>query len=66
MSLAELGCSSAAGHSKRLQRKKKLTIGKNNHGIQVFSFKSMIQATDNFTSNRLGQGGYGIVYKVIE
>ncbi|XP_021858208.1 G-type lectin S-receptor-like serine/threonine-protein kinase CES101 isoform X2 [Spinacia oleracea] len=65
MSLAELGCSSAAGHSKRLQRKKKLTIGKNNHGIQVFSFKSMIQATDNFTSNRLGQGGYGIVYKGI-
>lgn len=65
MSLTGLG--SSAGHSKRLQRKRKLTIGKRNHGIQVFSFGSMVQATDNFSSsNKIGRGGYGIVYKVVE
>ncbi|XP_057249466.1 G-type lectin S-receptor-like serine/threonine-protein kinase CES101 isoform X2 [Beta vulgaris subsp. vulgaris] len=64
MSLTGLG--SSAGHSKRLQRKRKLTIGKRNHGIQVFSFGSMVQATDNFSSsNKIGRGGYGIVYKGI-
>lgn len=35
--------------------------------MQVFSFESMVQATDNFSpSNEIGQGGYGIVYKVIK
>ncbi|CAO2838516.1 unnamed protein product [Amaranthus hypochondriacus] len=62
MSLTELG--SSAGHSSRYLGKRKLTIGKKNHGIHVFSFASMVQATDNFSpSNRIGQGGYGIVYK---
>lgn len=64
MSLTELG--SSAGYSKRFQRKRKLTIGKKKLGIQVFGFESIVQATDNFSpSNRLGQGGYGIVYKGI-
>uniref|UniRef100_A0A803MUV4 non-specific serine/threonine protein kinase n=1 Tax=Chenopodium quinoa TaxID=63459 RepID=A0A803MUV4_CHEQI len=61
MSLTEVG--SSVGHSKRFRRKRKLTIGKN-HGIHVFSFENIVQATDNFSpSNRLGQGGYGVVYK---
>lgn len=62
MSLTELG--SSAEHSKKFQRKRKLTIGKKSLGIQVFSFNFMVQATSNFSpSNRLGKGGYGIVYK---
>lgn len=56
------GLDSSAGHSKRFGRKRKLRIGKNNHGMQVFSFESMVQATDNFSpSNEIGQGGYGMV-----
>lgn len=38
-------------------------------GIDVpfFDFQSILEATDNFSeANKLGQGGYGPVYKVIE
>ena len=40
-----------------------------NEGIEVpyFDFESILVATDNFSNaNKLGQGGYGPVYKVIE
>ena len=34
--------------------------------LQVFSFAIIKEATDNFSmNNRLGEGGYGPVYKVI-
>lgn len=63
MSLTDLGSSS--GYSVKLLRNKKVrTMAKKSHGIKVFSFESMVKATDNFSfSNRLGQGGFGIVYK---
>ena len=39
--------------------------GKTHHEIQIFSFKSIAIATDNFSAiNMLGEGGYGPVYKV--
>ncbi|KAG6661039.1 hypothetical protein CIPAW_03G147400 [Carya illinoinensis] len=38
--------------------------GKKGHDVKVFSFPSIVTATDNFsTENKLGQGGFGPVYK---
>ncbi|XP_041003545.1 G-type lectin S-receptor-like serine/threonine-protein kinase CES101 [Juglans microcarpa x Juglans regia] len=38
--------------------------GKKGHDVKVFSFPSIVAATDNFsTENKLGQGGFGPVYK---
>lgn len=38
--------------------------GKKSHELQFFTFESIVSATDNFAdSNRLGEGGYGPVYK---
>ncbi|XP_035547649.1 G-type lectin S-receptor-like serine/threonine-protein kinase CES101 [Juglans regia] len=38
--------------------------GKKGHDVEVFSFPSIVAATDNFSSeNKLGQGGFGPVYK---
>ena len=40
-----------------------------NEGIEVpyFDFESILLATDNFSdANKLGRGGYGPVYKVME
>ena len=35
------------------------------HDLQIFSFDSISAATNNFsTENKLGQGGFGPVYKV--
>lgn len=34
--------------------------------LPLFDFETIVRATDNFPdSNKLGQGGFGIVYKVI-
>lgn len=34
--------------------------------IRLFSYNELCSATDNFhSSNRLGQGGFGTVYKVM-
>jgi len=40
-----------------------------NEGIEVpyFNFKSILMATDDFSdANKLGKGGFGPVYKVID
>lgn len=35
------------------------------HDIKVFNFATILEATMNFSpKNKLGQGGYGSVYKV--
>ncbi|KAI4346185.1 hypothetical protein L6164_013257 [Bauhinia variegata] len=41
-----------------------LSKEKNGHDINVFSYASVMAATDNFSSeNKLGEGGFGPVYK---
>ncbi|KAJ7951784.1 putative Receptor protein kinase [Quillaja saponaria] len=38
--------------------------GNTSHEMHIFSFESIVAATDNFsTVNKLGQGGFGLVYK---
>ena len=45
--------------------KKQNNDGKNSHELHVFSFESIYVATSNFTTeNKLGEGGFGPVYKV--
>ena len=45
--------------------KKQNNDGKNSHELHVFSFESIYVATSNFsTENKLGEGGFGLVYKV--
>ena len=45
--------------------KKQNNDGKNSHELHVFSFESIYVATSNFsTENKLGEGGFGPVYKV--
>lgn len=35
------------------------------HDLHIFSFESILAATNNFSSgNKLGEGGFGPVYKV--
>ncbi|XP_057984191.1 G-type lectin S-receptor-like serine/threonine-protein kinase CES101 [Malania oleifera] len=44
--------------------KKHEKTGKSNHELRLFSLDSIAAATDNFsTTNKLGQGGFGPVYK---
>ena len=39
--------------------------GQTSHELHVFSFESITIATSNFsTENKLGEGGFGPVYKV--
>ncbi|RWR88115.1 Protein kinase domain-containing protein [Cinnamomum micranthum f. kanehirae] len=41
--------------------------GTENQDISIFSFKSIAMATTNFSnSNKLGQGGFGAVYKLLD
>ena len=45
--------------------KKQNNDGKNSHELHVFSLESIYVATSNFsTENKLGEGGFGPVYKV--
>jgi len=38
---------------------------KKGHGLTVFNYTSVMEATNRFSSeNKLGQGGFGPVYKV--
>lgn len=40
--------------------------GTDSHYLQMFSFDNIKAATNNFSNeNKLGQGGYGPVYKLI-
>ncbi|KAK2654865.1 hypothetical protein Ddye_014721 [Dipteronia dyeriana] len=44
--------------------KKQKRSKKKSHELQLFSFESIVSATNNFAStNKLGQGGFGPVYK---
>ncbi|KAG7997844.1 hypothetical protein I3843_01G229900 [Carya illinoinensis] len=49
------------------RKRKKLAVGRKKGGmLQFFSFESISTATSNFaTSSKLGEGGYGPVYKGI-
>lgn len=39
--------------------------GKMSNELRIFSFESVVAATNSFsTANKLGQGGFGAVYKV--
>lgn len=39
--------------------------GKNTHELQFFNFQSIASATNSFVcTNKLGEGGFGPVYKV--
>ncbi|KAK9282572.1 hypothetical protein L1049_005493 [Liquidambar formosana] len=53
-------------HSSKSRKTNKLKgEGKKSHELRFFSFESIASATDNFaTTNKLGEGGYGPVYKV--
>ena len=45
--------------------KKQNKDGQAGHELQIFSFESISVATNNFsTENKLGEGGFGPVYKV--
>ena len=45
--------------------KKQIKDGQASHELQIFSFESISAATSNFTTeNKLGEGGFGPVYKV--
>ena len=40
--------------------------GKRAHDLKLFSYDSIVAASNNFSSeNKLGEGGFGPVYKVI-
>ncbi len=45
--------------------KKQIKDGHVSHELQIFSFENISAATSNFTTeNKLGEGGFGPVYKV--
>jgi len=59
MLLRELGIDRSCIH-KRNERK-------SNNELQIFSFESVVSATDDFSDeNKLGEGGFGPVYKVVQ
>ena len=57
-----------ADEQKESQSKLRTTMAsiENTNVPQVFSFTDIVVATNNFSNeNKLGEGGYGPVYKVI-
>lgn len=64
MLLLELGGN--AIHSTVHDKVKKLNNDRQgSHDLQIFSFESISATTSNFSAeNKLGQGGFGPVYKV--
>lgn len=61
--LVEVGGNAMGKYAKA---KKTTKEGKTNDEIQVFNLETIIAATNNFSpANKLGQGGFGPVYKVI-
>ena len=64
MLIQEIGCNAIPStvHDKV---KKQNKDGQASHELQIFSFESISVATNNFsTENKLGEGGFGPVYKV--
>ena len=59
--LHELATSNSFSDSKDVDH-----AGKRAHYLKLFSFDSIVAASNNFSSeNKLGEGGFGPVYKVI-
>ena len=58
MLLRELGIDRRGRHRRSAR--------KNDNELQIFSFESVALATDYFSdANKLGEGGFGPVYKVL-
>ena len=52
--------------SRRTQGEDELVLDGKNSDFSVFDFEQILDATDHFSEeNKLGQGGFGAVYKVI-
>ncbi|XP_054782840.1 G-type lectin S-receptor-like serine/threonine-protein kinase CES101 [Prosopis cineraria] len=52
----------AQGKAKRSQKHRRAST--NNNEVEIFSFESIVVATNNFSfSNKIGEGGFGLVYK---
>ena len=61
----DLGMTIKSGNSKQLEEIKHGDIKKKEVKMPSFSFPSVSTATDNFLdANKLGEGGFGPVYKV--
>ena len=67
MLIQELGCNATYARPSPVHDKvqKQNKDEQANHELQIFSFESISVATSNFSSeNKLGEGGFGLVYKV--
>jgi len=63
--LSEIGGNTAISiaYNERNEQKKK---GKTSDDMYIFNFQTILEATANFSStNKIGEGGFGPVYKVI-
>ncbi|KAF7814270.1 G-type lectin S-receptor-like serine/threonine-protein kinase CES101 isoform X2 [Senna tora] len=57
--LLEIGGNAMLSMAKKFERH-----GKTSNDVEIFSFQSIVAATDNFSNaNKLGEGGFGPVYK---